>query len=248
MNSSSKITQQQLEQIDDYLLNRMVFNERSRFEAEIKINPELANAVEAQRQFIRAVELGALKETLRDISKIQSVENETKQESPRYWFAMAASFLALVALGLWIYLKPDINDRVFAEYAEADPGLPVPMSAVNEYHFYDAMVDYKNEKYSEAIQKWSALASSNPVNDSLNYYLAAAHFNLGNYHSAIKLYEEVINSKSLEFSAKSQWYLVLSWIKTKEIDKIRATADTVSGVYASKIQEIDNALKAHREN
>src|SRR6056297_1951036 len=155
MKGYSDISQDLYERIESYLSGEMADSEKSAFEREMAQDTALREEVAIQRELIQAVELGALEETLLEIEKeMQSPGEGQQRESHRYWFAMAASFLALIALSVWMLTKPNTNQKLFAEYVEYDPGLPVPMSATSDYQFYDAMVDYKNEKYTTAIEKW----------------------------------------------------------------------------------------------
>ncbi len=241
-------SQELLDRIDSYLLHRMNEQERVSFENRMATDIGLSREVQLQKELIHAIELGALQESLEEIrhQNLDRVEESNSTESNRYWYAMAASLLALMTLGVWMFSKPDPKEKLFSEYVDYDPGLPVPMSASGQYSFYDAMVDYKNELYTSAIGKWSVLLEDDPQNDTLNYYLASAHFRLEEYSRAIPLYLKVAMSESPEFQAKSEWYLALSWIHTGEFEKIDSLAGSSQHHFSGKIREINQKLKEQR--
>lgn len=239
-----EISQTLYERIESYLLNTMSEQERRKFESEIAENESLKKEVQIQKELLQAVELGALRESLDAIkTKRTTMDDGGSSEPRRYWFAMAAGFAALVALGVWMFMKPNVNAELFAEYAEQDPGLPVPMSTTDQYDFYDAMVDYKNEQYEKAIDKWSLLLAIDPKNDTLNYYLGATYFNRAEYSNALPYFERVNDLESLEFRAKSQWYLTLSWLQTRNYSAIDSLSNVALPPYRERIESINDALK-----
>ena len=244
MRNHEEISLEQLEKIESYLLSRMDEEERIVFEGQMTVNPELYHEVQLQKELIDAIELGALREFLEEIS-LQSKERDEESISSqpnRYWYAMAASVLALIAITAWMFNKPSLQDKLFAEYAEYDPGLPIPMSTSANYNFFDAMVDYKNEMYEKAISKWAVLLLEDPENDSLNYYIGSAHFVLQEYEKAIPYFTKVAALESPEFHAKSEWYLVLSWIRTGQFRKIDSVAAISRHPYSDKIHKINQQL------
>lgn len=244
MTEYPEISQALYERIESYLLNTMSEWEKREFEAELSENVALKDEVQIQKELLQAVELGALKESLSKIEHNEdSDDNSGTSESGRYWFAIAAGFAALVALGVWMFVKPDTNEELFAQYVEYDPGLPVPMSTTDHYDFYDAMVDYKNEQYGKAIGKWAVLLTHDPNNDTLNYYLGAAHFNQSRFNAAIPYFERVNQLESLEFGAKSQWFLTLSWLQTQNYSAIDSLNNEALPPYRKRIETITKELK-----
>lgn len=244
MTPLSHIEQQQFEEIEAYLLERLSPREKEIFEAALENEPELQKELEVQRTLMQAVQIAALREQLDSIAKDRELKADLSGElrSKRYWYAIAASVIALVGVGIWILLQPPANERIFAEYASADPGLPVPMSATDNYNFYDAMVDYKNEQYDKALAKWRTLLENHPDSDTLHYYIGAAEFNRGNYATAAVRYEHVLAMGRPSFRAKSQWYLVLCWLQTGEYGRIAQMAEKADPAIREDIRALQEAL------
>src|SRR5690606_21652945 len=140
MNNHPEISRELLEKIESYLLNRMDEEERIVFENQMTLDTELYYEVQLQKELIDAIQLGALRESLEEIKYQENKRGEESIDTQpnRYWYAMAASVLALVAITVWMFNKTDPQEKIFAEYAEYDPGLPIPMSTSANYNFFDA--------------------------------------------------------------------------------------------------------------
>jgi tetratricopeptide (TPR) repeat protein len=228
------------ERIERFINNEMSAEEKEQFENDLKSNPELSKAYEDQREIQMVVELGALSESLDEI------HNEvvgSQKSSKNNWWAIAAGIAIIIAAGVYLFQQGSPQDQLFATYSTTDPGLPVPMSSVDHYVFYDAMVDYKAEKYEVAIKKWKGLVRAEPENDTLNYYVGSAYYNLESYSEAVKFFDKIDPESESELRYKSQWYRILSWIKLNEKEKILAQNPYAGSPYSEKIVEIQKALE-----
>lgn len=232
--------QELFERIERYIKNEMSAEEKVRFENDLKSNPELYKAYEDQREIQMAVEIGALSESLDEIhNEVVGAQKSSKNN----WWAIAAGIAIIIAAGIYLFQEGSQQDQLFATYSTTDPGLPVPMSSVDHYVFYDAMVDYKAEKYEVAIKKWKGLVRAEPKNDTLNYYVGSAYYNLESYNEAVKYFDKIDPESESDLRFKSQWYKILSWIKLDEKEKILAQKPYAGSPYSEKINEIQKALE-----
>ena len=83
------------------------------------------------------------------------------------------------------------------------------------------MVDYKQENYQAAIEKWKPLLSEKPENDTLNYFLGVAYLAEKKDREAIDYLSEVSNNQSSMFLQESYYYLGLALLKSGEIEKAK---------------------------
>jgi tetratricopeptide (TPR) repeat protein len=238
MNDEKELTQAQFERIEAYLQQNLTEEENLQFKKELASNEALQKEVEIQRNLMLAVEAGALK------SKMDAIHRKLfRSRSITVWMAVAASIILLVAVGIWLINRPDPAERLYAESFTADPGLPVPMSATDDYLFYDAMVDYKSGKYSLAESKWSTLLIESPVNDTLLYYIGMCNVNDGNHDKAIPYLEKVIQLGSISFSGKSEWYLALCYLKLEDLEGLEKLAKESESDYSQKIRQLTKELE-----
>jgi len=129
----------------------------------------------------------------------------------------------------------------YASAFEIDPGLPTPMSETSNYNFYDAMVDYKMEKYEVAIMKWQKEGGKIGA-DTLSYYLGMAYLNSGNLKEANTRLQTVPASSS--FSDLAKWYQVKILLDNGNIDDaknlLQSLPNKVHPNYSKLLQELKN--------
>jgi hypothetical protein len=238
MNDGKKLTQAQFERIEAYLRQTMSEGERLQFEKEMAGNDAFRKEVEIERELMLAVEAGAMKSRMEKIHRrLFQTPNKTM------WIAIAASIILLVAVGIWLISRPDPVDRLYAESFTVDPGLPVPMSATDDYLFYDAMVDYKKGKYDLAESKWSTLLIESPVNDTLLYYIGMCNVNDGNHDKAIPYLQKVIQLGSIAFRGKSEWYLALCYLRLEDFEGLDKLAKESESDYSKRIRQLIKDLE-----
>lgn len=238
MNNSHELSQEQFEKIEAYLLGELSEEELAAFEAEAKSDPMLEAEIARQRQLQEAVEIGAMKEQLDSFHENTQKVSAPKKSTFRWW-AVAAVFVGLLATAYFLFFSKSESEKLYARYHSIDPGLPTPMSATDNYVFYDAMVDYKNEKYKLSIEKWETLLNENPKNDTLNYYLGSAHFADKEHRKAQPYFSTVSQFNESVFHEKAEWYLALTFLSLEEFEKLDSLSGVASGKHSDKIREIN---------
>lgn len=210
--SSTAPDRETFEAIEAYVLDRMPAEERAAFERRLAADPELRAEMELERDQILAVELGGVRRVLAALGHEEP--GRSGGRAPWSLLKYAAGIALLLAGTLWWFLRPPVNERLFAEHFTADPGLPVPMSAVNDPEFQDAMVAYKLEDYAEAVAKWEPLLRTDPDNDTLQYYIASALLAGGKASEAIPRFDQVASNPASAFQAKARWFLYLANLRS----------------------------------
>lgn len=243
MTVNKEISQEEFERIEKYLLDIMDVQEKAAFENELQSNMRLKIATEEYLEVINAIEVGAFKEDLEKIHG-KTIGHKPKSNSMLSWLLIAAGIALIIGIGLWFFDTAPTHEKLFAAYTIKDPGLPVPMTgSTSNYDFYDAMVDYKAGKYELAIEKWSDLLSDFEDQQLLKYYIASAHFNLGDYRKAVTLFAEAETETNNTYTYKSQWYSVLAYLKLDDTDSIMAVQPYAESPYADDIEKIKSQLK-----
>ncbi len=217
--SKEALGQSRFEAVEAYLLGTMSAADRTSFELELGADGELQTEVQLQRENMLAVEMGGMRQTL---GAIMAEDRERSSVTWPHYLKYAAAAAVLLIGALWWLTRPSLNERLYAEYHQADPGLPVPMSATRDPEFQDAMVAYKMGQYKEASSKWGKILAAAPGNDTLAYYIASAHLSAGDAAGAIPLFKIVGNSPSSVFRDKANWYLFLSYLHEGRFAEMRA--------------------------
>ncbi|MBK6410721.1 MAG: tetratricopeptide repeat protein [Flavobacteriales bacterium] len=241
--SEAALHKDRFEAIEAFLLGTMSPEARYRFEQELLADVALRGEVELQRENTLAVELAGITRTL------QAARGEHHGTGPASgggnWttYLKYAAMVAVLILGaVWWSTRPTENERLFAEYYVEDPGLPVPMSAVNDPVFQDAMVAYKLGDYAEARTKWGNLLQAVPGNDTLRFYIANAYVAEGDAKAAIPLFQAVADAPSSAFHDKARWYLVLAYLHEGRLNELPDTILENDPVYGERVRAIRSRI------
>jgi len=233
----------EFDRIERYILNQLSAAERLEFEKEMDADPKLRKALREQEMFINAVKAEGLKSDLDSIHSELYSKTSNKNSRPLF-FSIAASVVVLIGFSFWFFGQEETQTELFAEYQYTDPGLPVPMSATDNYDFYDAMVYYKQEDYKAAISKWEKLLKDEVQNDTLNYYIGASHFNLNEFDQAEPYFEKILNSQESAFVYKAQFMLLLSNLHEGNAEAVQNVTPLKGSPFESEIKAIQEKLKS----
>lgn len=229
------------ESIEDRVLGTMSTVERTRFEGEMTNDADLREEVQLQRENTLAIELGGLFRLLKIVGAEQAslqADHVSGRTGWKRYLKYAAAVAIILCASLWILSRPSTNERLFAEHFSADPGLPSPMSATNDFAFHDAMVAYKLGDYEEARSKWVPLLQAEPSNDTLRYYIASAALGMEDEAAAIPLFEGLTNGTASIFQHKSRWYLFLAYIKEGQVAKAKEVSLDDDATYGERVRAI----------
>ena len=227
------------ERIEQFILNKLSASDRDLFLQEMNRNVSLRDEVERQKLLMLTVEAGGLREEMKAIAT--RIDKE-RVVSFKIWYSAAAIIVVVLGVSWWFLRNDRASDDLFAQMAKPDPGLAVPMSSSTDYSFYDAMVDYKAEKYDLAIQKWQPQLLADLDNDSIMYFLGSSYFNLKKWNEARDYYLLVRKNPESAFYAKSGFYLALiAYREQNSITLAELAKDTLSP-YADKISSLKEAM------
>lgn len=221
-----EIMQEELELIEAYLSKQLNASAQQQLEQRMQSDLPFRLKVEEVRNLIIGIEEASLESKLNSFHA--AVENGKPAPSgktvPLYrsWWAAAAVLLLLIAATWMLWPKAGKDERLFLAYFTPDIGLPVAMGSADSasYLFYDGMINYKEEKYETALQKWQRLARAGVSSDTLQYYMAMALLNQGKNSEAEKILSPLAEKTGSSFTEDAGWYLALIHLKNK--DRINA--------------------------
>lgn len=251
MSADQQFSQESFETIERYLRQQMTREEVAQFEQKLAGDPDLQQELTAVKVAIEAVEVGGMKERVHEVGKHFHDQTEPKKGlliSMKRLVILAALITGAVAV--WWWLTPtSTNDALFAEFVTVEPGAPVPMSAVGEeyaYRYFDGMVDFKEELYRDALNKWTPLLESADDGDSLLYFIGAAYFSLGEFDRSKEFHQQVTALPAGRYNYKAEWFAVLASLKINDLETIAEIADAVDddSPYSDRIREINKRIHA----
>lgn len=247
MNNPKNISQAEFERIESYLMQSMPNSEVGYFEKELVESQEFAQKVQEVKALVDGIEESALREIMDGFHQ-QLDDNRVlfmpKRRSNTLLapIFIAASILLLIGLFSWLVLfRPNAEEQLFMAYFQPDPGLVTAMGSSMEYEFDRGMVDYKMGEYAAAIQRWENLIREKPENDTLHYFLGAAHLGLKNADSAERYFEKAVSMGSRRFTEDAYWYLGLTRVLKGDFEKARSILEKSN--HPEKDKLIENLQK-----
>lgn len=223
MENSNPISPELLDTIERYLKNTMDHKEKSAFENKLRDSSVLQQQVKDTETILFGIRKAVFKNKAKKFHKelIQEAsDTKTDKKVIRLNFkylSIAASIVILFGC-FWLFNKPSSNQTLFDKYYLEDRGLETNMGESDHYTFDDAMVDYKQKKYTKAINKWDKLLKNKPENDTLNYFLGVAHLANKNETEAINYLKTAIKTADSEFRNDAYFYLGLAYLKMDNKD------------------------------
>ena len=237
--SEGALPKDRFETIEAFLMGTMEPDARQRFQQELAADAQLHAEMELQRDNTLAVELAGLTRTLQSISAEHREEVAATAGRPWTTYLKYAAMVALLAIGaVWWLARPPESERVYAEYYVQDPGLPVPMSAVKDPVFQDAMVAYKLGEFAEARSKWGGLLQAEPNNDTLRFYIANTYLAQGDAKAAIPLFQNIAEVPGSAFHNNARWYLFLALLHEGRLNELPDSTLVQDPVYGARVSAI----------
>tara|TARA_R110002049_G_scaffold97098_3_gene236950 strand:- start:3660 stop:4391 length:732 start_codon:yes stop_codon:yes gene_type:complete len=217
--NKNNITQDLLETTERFYNSSMSIEERTAFENKLKSDDTFKSQVEDIKALLLGIETQSLKEQLDEFHKdipltISKNTSSRRKALQRIKYAVAA--VVVIGLGsYWFFAKPS-NEKLYAKYFVADPGLPTTMSKTENYEFFDAMVNYKRGEYKMAIAKWEKIQEEERDNDTINYFIGVSHLADKNIEKAIPFLRKVANKTEGQFNNDAYFYLGLAYLKIND--------------------------------
>lgn len=217
MNNNIHITEEELQEIDQYLSGQLSPLEKEAFEQRLQADAGWS----AKFNEIKLLAVGIREVSLRD--QLDRLHNNLKlQDKPKVvrrmtWLkklAAAAVLLIVISTLGWFFLfKKSSGEKLFATYYKPDPGLATVMGVSDNYEFERAMVDYKTGDFSAALERWQKQLQQNAGNDTLQYFIASAKLANKAQQEAIDMFDKVIANKKSVFNAEAYWYKGLALLQ-----------------------------------
>ena len=225
MKIAENITPEELDLIDAFLMEQETPVQKTAFAEKREADVDWENKINTIRLLKAGISQAALKQKLESFHKdikpaslVQAPVKRMPQLKKIFW--VAASVIFILAIGFFI-LKNDKFENAYASYYKPDPGLITVMGIADNYNFEEGMVQYKNEKYTKALELWSEPLKQNPQSDTLLYFTAAAYQALGQTEKATDNYLKVLKQTNSNFYKDAAWFQGLIYLENKEIEKAK---------------------------
>lgn len=98
----------------------------------------------------------------------------------------------------------------------------------NDVQLTDISVQlYDQKDYSSAITLFEQILLDKPEDVKARFYCAASYFNNDNSTKAIEYFSIVLKNNSTEYKSRSEWFIALAYIKTKQTKQARTMLNQI---------------------
>lgn len=229
MKSQIEISPLEWELIENYLDQDDDAVKNALYESELEKIPNIGQKIQEVRKIREEIEDSIRQSKIKEFhnhipsneedSEIKYI-NKEKKHSKTLWYAIAAALIVLFGIFWMMDFRPS-SEKIFAENFKPDIGLPLKMGVTNNLSFYEGMLDYKQEKYNKAIEKWQVLLKKNPNNDTLNYFLGVANLAQGNADKSLEYLENQERFQEGIFKEDAGYYAGLAKIKLGKFEEAK---------------------------
>ena len=149
---------------------------------------------------------------------LSSLKKESKQPNTFSRFIRyAAVLLVLISCSIlsFLYFK---TEKLELTAIYKDPGIPTYMSSSSENKLETVMFYFRRNEFNNAYTLIQPLYKQNPNNDTIVYYAALINHLNQEEKTAAKLFES-LSSKENAFTAKSTYFLAMSYLNQEEYQK-----------------------------
>lgn len=232
-------------QIDDYLLGRMLPAETLDFENKLGMDKEFAQQVEARKKIIRYVDVlgdAALKERVSRLHE-QAVKDLPKRQATRLPIIRYAAAVLLLLIATYFvfrwYAPP--QDLYLAYYQAYE--LNVDNRAGGTQNEQLALVGrlYADGQYKDVLVQLESLPDS-LHNTKITLARGISYLETAQYEAAIPVFQILIDAKDPIYEEHARWYQALAYLKVDDIKTakklFRQIADQDRSFKQSEAKEI----------
>lgn len=140
----------------------------------------------------------------------------------------AAVILLLIAIRV-VWWSPNLDvETLYSEYYSANDLPSLVQRSDSENTLYIGIEAFKNQDYKKALTIFENYETSETeVNYSLFLYKGITYSELNNLDAAIKAFDVVTHSKTLD-NSKGLWFEALTYLKFKDEVNAKKTLETIS--------------------
>lgn len=232
------ISPEEYAMLEDYLDGNLSGEALMAFEAKLAQDPIWKYKLDEVKFLREGIEVSAMKAQIDLFHKEMKGSTKSSRSLFSLWpWAAAACFIVFLTAGVFLlgWFTSD-SERLFEAYYEKDPGLIAVMSESENYEFERGMVDYKTEKYDEALELWMPLLDADPQNDTLQYFIGLSYLGVEDFTSSQELLQEVANNPNSQFQKDAAWYSGLMLVKQGEYE------EAISFLRMSNRKEADDLI------
>ena len=255
-----RLTEEQYELIETYLKNELSASDRALFETDLGADADLRAEVDRQRDLrlgLRAIGIERTLERARTQYRATLTTPASSHEparnarqptvvrslSTRHYWAVAASVVLILGVGLYTY-QQTAGNRTDIAYADTLPdeltkGFPSDsISSEVRARFVDALTNYKAGKYGRVIERLKTLPADRQTVYYKDYFLGLSYLANKQPAEAIPILNRALATPSAPLRQKVEWCLALAYVKDEQNEKALPILTRISTDKAHPFQSL----------
>jgi len=221
--------------IEEYLDNELLPDEKTRFETKLNENAELAGETKFRSRVNQAIkDIGLVKaiekahseftrlyETDMDLVELKDSKTINLYSRKRFHWLTAASIVLLFGITSCFYLmnREPLEKRLYASYYEPLKENQSRAFVVNSSGLNEAKKKYQEKDYYDALIIFNNLPENINIQTEKDFYIALSLMEMNSCDEAIKKFTGIMNNKKFQYLPQTYWYLGLCYLNTNQKDK-----------------------------
>jgi len=230
------LTENILNQADDYLDGKLAFEESKAFELMLTNNQELLDYIninkemrvqynnqdwlfveddtdiEVLEKYLKSDDAKKYKASILKVNADYINKSNSKKTSLITYFSIAASIVIL--LGYFIFNSEQTNIEIYSLYNDWSnlPSLTTRSDSDNDL-LVKGEEAFLNKDFNSSKEFFEMyLNTGKSINSNVLLYLGISNLEIKNYEKALTNFDDLIESKSIDFS-KGYWFKALTYLK-----------------------------------
>lgn len=238
-----------IDKAERYMNGEMNPGERSEFESELSANAALRNDLELYNSINKTMSgtpnENELRDTLQQMNKKYFAGGAlVKKGSFKKWLAVAASLLLLISIGFYfLFPAKPAAEELYAEYAKHEFLNIEQRGNTADSIATEAAGKFNDKKFIEALPLLQQYLQLRPDDIQVKFSMAICYLETGAYLDAENIFSATATAQTA-YTEAAKWYLVLTALKQKDIEKCKALAKniTANSPYFTKAKSLIEKL------
>jgi hypothetical protein len=233
------------ERIEKYTSGQMMAEERKKFESDLKLDPDLQQALEEHNLAIEVIDRQAEKQLHTLFLKWENEKKHSgkKKINFRILIPAAAAIFLIITINIFYLNTNQMTGSELSQKYYVPPTPPESSMGDAKIHWTNGIKAYKDKLYQEAIFEWSQISDPNFETE---YYLAHAFFLSGDFNKSLTIFQKLSKGTSA-YKYQSDWFTLMIYLsqnkKNLAISQIEFILSNQHHPYFKEAGEIKQKLK-----
>jgi len=246
------------EWIDQYLQGELDPEGAVKFEADLKVNSQLAAELKLEMDLDRALRdtemldfMAVCQEAQQEVNLTRSRGARVVQMVRKYWYAAASVLLIALVAGTIFLARPGSysNEKLFRMYYQSGD---IEMKRSANSNMVEALMAYSQKDFTSAAKAFEQVLAGEPGNIPVQYYCGISNIETGNYARAIQLFDGIIKQGDNSYVEYAQWNLGLTYLANNQqaeaVVQFKVIASDTDHSYYDQAQSILEKMEAKNKN